>query len=38
MILHMMNGSSDIEHDKYFWLFWTNFCPFTSLTTWKIKI
>ena len=36
---HMINGSSDMEHDRQkFLLFWTIFCPFKPLETWKIKI
>ena len=36
---HMMYGSWDIELDgQNFLSFWTIFCPFTLLTTWKIKI
>ena len=36
---HMMYGSSDMEHTRQKFLsFWTIFCPFTLLTTWKIKI
>ena len=36
---HMMYGSWDIEHDRQNFLsLWTIFCPFTSLTTRKIKI
>ena len=36
---HMMCGSWDIEHDRQNFLsFWTIFCPFTPLTTQKIKI
>ena len=34
---HMMYGSWDIERENFL-SFWTIFCPFTSLTTWKIKI
>ena len=36
---HMMYGSWDMEHDRqnFLW-FWTFFCPFTPLKTWKIKI
>ena len=35
---HMMHGSWDIEHDEQnFSSFWTIFCPFTPLTTQKIK-
>ena len=31
--------SWDMKHDWQFFLsFWTVFCPFTPLTTWKIKI
>ena len=36
---HMMYGSWDIKRDgQNFLLFWTMFCSFTPLTTWKIKI
>ena len=36
---HMMYGSWDMEHARQKFLsFWTIFCPFTLLTTWKIKI
>ena len=36
---HIMYGSWDIEHDgQNFWSCWTIFCPFTPLTTQKIKI
>ena len=36
---HMMYGYWDLEHDKQNFLsFWTIFCPFTPLTTKKIKI
>ena len=36
---HIMYGSWDMEHDgQKFLSFWTVFCPFTSITTWKIKI
>ena len=36
---HMMYGSWDTKHDKQNFLsFWTIFCPFSPLTTWKIKI
>ena len=36
---HMMHGSWDAEHDRqYFFLFWSIFCSFTPLSTWKIKI
>ena len=36
---HMMYGSWDTERDgQRFLSFWTIFCPFTPLTTWKIKI
>ena len=36
---HAMYGSWDIECDRQnILLFWTIFCPFTPLTTWKIKI
>ena len=34
---HMMYGSWDIERENFL-SFWTIFCPFTSLATWKIKI
>ena len=35
---HMLYGSWDIEQDRQNFLsFWTIFCPFTLLTTWKIK-
>ena len=36
---HMMYRSRDMEHDRqnFLW-FWTNFCHFTPLTTWKFKI
>ena len=35
----MMYGSLDIKHDRQKFLsFWTIFCPFTPLTTQKIKI
>ena len=34
-----MHGSFDMEHDRQnFLLFWAMFCPFTPLTTRKIKI
>ena len=36
---HMMYGSWDIERERQNVLsFWTIFCLFTPLTTWKIKI
>ena len=36
---HVIYGSWDIEHHgQNFLSFWTIFCPFTSLTTQKIKI
>ena len=36
---HMMHGSWDMECDRQNFLsLWTVFCPFTPLTTWKIKI
>ena len=36
---HMMYGSWDLEHNRQNFLsFWTIFCPFTPLTTRKIKI
>ena len=36
---HMMYGSWDMEHDRQnFWQFCVILCPFTSLTTQKIKI
>ena len=36
---HIMYGSWDMEHNgQNFLSFWTVFCPFTPLTTWKIKI
>ena len=36
---HMMYDSWDMEHDRQKFLsFWTLFCPFTPLTTQKIKI
>ena len=36
---HMIYGSWDTEWDKQNFLsFWTAFCPFTPLWTWKIKI
>ena len=36
---HIMFSPWDMEHDwQNFWSLWTIFCPFTSLTTWKIKI
>ena len=36
---HMMYGSWDTERDRqYFLSFWTVFCPFTPLTTRKIKL
>ena len=36
---HKMYGSSNTKHDRQNFLsFWTIFCPFTPLTTQKIKI
>ena len=37
---HMMYGSWNMEHDgqNYILSFWTIFCTFAPLTTWKIKI
>ena len=36
---HMIYGSWDMKHDRQnFFSFWTSFCTFTPLTTWKIKI
>ena len=36
---HMMYGSWDKEHDRQnFFSIWTILCPFTPLTTQKIKI
>ena len=36
---HMIYGSWDMERNRLNFLsFWTIFCPFTSLTTWEIKI
>ena len=36
---HTVYGSWDMKHDRQNFLpFWTIFCPFTPLTTWKIKI
>ena len=36
---HMMYNSWDMKPDGHNFLsFWTIFCPFTPLTTWKIKI
>ena len=36
---HIMYGCSDMEHDRHNFLsFCTVFCPFTPLTTQKIKI
>ena len=36
---HMIYGSWDMKHNRLNFLsFWTIFCPFTSLKTWKIKI
>ena len=36
---HMMYGSWDVEcGGQNFLSFWTIFCPFTPLTTWKMKI
>ena len=35
---HMMHGSWDTEWDRQNFLsFWTSFCPFTLLRTWKSK-
>ena len=35
----MIYGSWDMKHNRLNFLsFWTIFCPFTSLKTWKIKI
>ena len=36
----MMYGSWDMVHDRCncYFSFWANFCPFTPLTAWKIKI
>ena len=34
---HMMYGSWDMEHDRFFLSFWPIFCPFTLLRTRKIK-
>ena len=35
---HMMYDSGDMQGDRQnFFLFWTIFCPFTPLTTQKIK-
>ena len=34
----MMYGYRDMEHNRNFLSFWAIFCPFTSLTTQKIKI
>ena len=35
---HMLYSSWDIEQDRQNFLsFWTIFCPFTLLSTWKIK-
>ena len=36
--IHMMNGFWNIEKTDKILSFWTIFCPFTPLTTWKIKI
>ena len=37
--IHMMYGSWDMVRDRQnFWQFWVILCPFTSLTTQKIKI
>ena len=35
---HMMHGSSDTEHDRQNFLFWTIFCTFIPVTNWKTKI
>ena len=36
---HMMYGSWDMKYNgQNFLSFWTIFCPFTPLITWKIKI
>ena len=36
---HMMYVPWDMEHDgQNFFSFWTVFCPFTPIATWKIKI
>ena len=36
---HMMYGSSDMKCDRQnYLLFWIIFCPFTPLTTQKIRI
>ena len=36
---HVMYGSWNMEHGRQNFLsFWTIFCPFTPLTSWKIKI
>ena len=36
---HMIHGFSDMECNRQIFLsFWTVFCPFTPLTTQKIKI
>ena len=36
---HMIYGFSNMEHHRQnFFSFWTIFCPFTPLTTCKIKI
>ena len=36
---HMMYSSWDMKHDRQNFLsFWTVFCHFTPLATWKIKI
>ena len=36
---HMMYGFWDMERDELNFLsFWTIFCPFTPIETWKIKI
>ena len=38
MTYHMMYGSSDMMHERIFLSFCKIFCPFTPLTTQKIKI
>ena len=37
---HMLYCSLDMVRDRFncYFSFWAIFCPFTSLTTWKIKI
>ena len=35
---YMMYGYRNMEHNRAFFWFWTIFCPFTNLKTWKIKI